>query len=172
MTDIRYDTDITDRNTFRMKVKTACMVEYDSVADLDYIRERLSAPVRAVLDCLSDLTSECQLPVQAVRLFRPNRDNAVCREVEIDPFAPVLRNEDARYFDTHTGTQTSDLFRCAILADAELQGSALSVLPLYVSLDSQVDKRLAFLAVSDYGITADDAAYGYITFDHIAVVFE
>ena len=43
MTDIRYDTDITDRNTFRMKVKTACMVEYDSVADLDYIRERLSA---------------------------------------------------------------------------------------------------------------------------------
>ena len=42
MPDIRYNIDITDRNTFGMRVKAACVVEYDSIGDLAEIRGLLS----------------------------------------------------------------------------------------------------------------------------------
>ncbi len=42
MLEIRYNADITDRNTFRMRVKAACIVEYDSIGDLEEIRLMLS----------------------------------------------------------------------------------------------------------------------------------
>ena len=41
MINTRYNIYITERNTFKMKVKTVCMVEYDNIADLDNIREWL-----------------------------------------------------------------------------------------------------------------------------------
>ena len=40
--DIRYNIDITDRNTFGMRVRAACVVEYDSISDLAEIRGLLS----------------------------------------------------------------------------------------------------------------------------------
>ena len=40
--DIRYNIDITDRNTFGMRVRAACVVEYDSIGDLETIRGMLS----------------------------------------------------------------------------------------------------------------------------------
>ena len=40
--DIRYNIDITDRNTFGMRVRAACVVEYDSIGDLETIRGILS----------------------------------------------------------------------------------------------------------------------------------
>ena len=48
MTDIRRNMDITGRNTFGMRVKAACVVEYDSTGDLEEIRgmiASLPAPV-------------------------------------------------------------------------------------------------------------------------------
>lgn len=48
MTDIRRNIDITGRNTFGMRVKAACVVEYDSMGDLEEIRgmtASLPAPV-------------------------------------------------------------------------------------------------------------------------------
>ena len=42
MTDIRRNMDITGRNTFGMRVKAACVVEYDSIDDLEEIRKMLS----------------------------------------------------------------------------------------------------------------------------------
>ena len=40
--EIRYNIDLTDRNTFGMRVKAACVVEYDSIGDLETIRGMLS----------------------------------------------------------------------------------------------------------------------------------
>ncbi len=40
---IDHDVDMTGRNTFGMKVVAACVVEYDSVADLSELRERLES---------------------------------------------------------------------------------------------------------------------------------
>ena len=40
--EIRYNIDLTDRNTFGMRVKAACVVEYDSIGDLAEIRGLLS----------------------------------------------------------------------------------------------------------------------------------
>ena len=42
MLDIRKNVDLTDRNTFGMRVKAACVVEYDSISDLAEIRGLLS----------------------------------------------------------------------------------------------------------------------------------
>ena len=42
MLDIRKNVDLTDRNTFGMRVKAACVVEYDSIGDLETIRGMLS----------------------------------------------------------------------------------------------------------------------------------
>lgn len=39
---IRENVDLTDRNTFGMRVKAACVVEYDSIDDLEEIRKMLS----------------------------------------------------------------------------------------------------------------------------------
>ena len=40
--EIRYNIDLTDRNTFGMRVMAACVVEYDSIGDLETIRGMLS----------------------------------------------------------------------------------------------------------------------------------